>query len=390
MKLDSVVLIPFLGTMFFAFNNCSQYSSSKYENTTVENQKSNDNSGASVRTACKVTQQSGTQLLTGSSVNFMIEYTGPIEDIDYNCNNQGKILLGSVASSPQSFSVNNLSAGNYSCVLYGKTVNAAVTCSNVLQFSVVDSFIPQPSPTPSPSPSSPSTSPLPTPLPSPSPTNGTPSNPAFASLHQNSITFNKSSGVDANGVYYIVKTDPLIGFKNQFPPEGTPGCTMGYPELRSYCDTVNGGFGFILNGYTDQYQFKVYIPKGTVFFSLSGFLPQSVKYAVAVKLGSPPLRTASLSDAEYEQAKSAQNYNTDFYRLQNGEELIMVHDGGGNPSFSGTARLSNNPITTGKWLYVRVINNSSIYNLGAVYEVNRYIYKQSFYEIPFINTGDPQ
>jgi hypothetical protein len=164
---------------------------------------------------------------------------------------------------------------------------------------------------------------------------------------------------------------------------------MGYPELRTLCQTVDGGFGFTLDGYSSYTEFKVYIPAGTTFFGLSGYMPQSVQYAAAVKLGSAPTRVAMLSAAEYEAAKVAQNRNSDFAKLQAGEERLMVHDGGGSISLSGIARLSTAPLTTGQWLYVRVLNGSSIAGLGALYEVNLDQYRSAYSTTQFGADGDP-
>jgi len=373
---------PFFAVLLLNFTNCSKYNSSNFDKINTQQSLTSTPDNGQLRSSCQLVQISPSQLNLGESLSFRIQYSGQFNSFDYSCNQQSQVFLTTnISASPINLSIQNLSLGSYSCLVYGQTTQGQVTCSNSIQVNVISSNSPSPAP-----------SPTPTPLPTPSPhsANSGASDPSFISLHQNSLTHAKSSGVDSNGNYYSVRTEPLIGFKNQYPPAGTPGCVIGYPELRSECDTVNGGFGFSLKGYTYQHQFKVYIPRGTTFFSLTGFLPQSVKYAVAVKLGSPPTRTAPLSDAEYEQAKSAQNYNYDFAKLQNGEERIMVHDGGGNPSFSGTARLSANPIQVGQWIYVRVLNNSDIYDVGAVYEVNRDMYKQSFYQIPFTSNGDPQ
>lgn len=374
------VIIPFLTVLLLNFTNCSKYNSSNFETIHSNQSLSSIPDSGSLRSSCQLVQLSPTQINSGESLNFRIQYSGQFNSFDYSCNQQSKIFLTTnSAASPINLSIQNLSSGSYSCLVYGQTTQGPVTCSNSIQVNVISAI-----------PSTPQPNPLPNPTPSPASGGSGNSDPSFISLHQNSLTHAKSSGLDSSGNYYSVRTEPLVGFKNQYPPAGTAGCIIGYPELRSECDVVNGGFGFSLKGYSNQYQFKVYIPRGTTFFSLTGFLPQSIKYAVAVKLGAPPTRKTELSDAEYEQAKSAQNYNYDFAKLLNGEERIMVHDGGGNPSFSGTARLSASPLQTGQWIYVRVLNNAAIYDVGAVYEVNRDIYKQSFYQIPFSSNGDPQ
>lgn len=211
----------------------------------------------------------------------------------------------------------------------------------------------------------------------------------FQSLHQFPVTYNIGTSMDASGNIYYNKTPQLFGFRDQFAPSGVSGCVMGYPELRTLCQTVDGGFGFTLDGYSSYTEFKVYIPAGTTFFGLSGYMPQSVQYAAAVKLGSAPTRVAMLSAAEYEAAKVAQNRNSDFAKLQAGEERLMVHDGGGSISLSGIARLSTAPLTTGQWLYVRVLNGSSIAGLGALYEVNLDQYRSAYSTTQFGADGDP-
>ena len=211
----------------------------------------------------------------------------------------------------------------------------------------------------------------------------------FQSLHQFPVMHNISSSLDAAGNLNFTKTEQLFGFRNQFAPSGVSGCVMGYPELRTLCQTVNGGFGFILPGYSSYTEFRIYIPAGTSFFGVSGYLPQSVQYAAAVKLGSAPSRISSLSFQEYETAKLSQNKNTDFGKLLAGEERIMVHDGGGSISLSGVARLSAAPMTTGQWLYVRVLNGSSIADLGALYEVDLEKYRAGYNTTQFGADGDP-
>jgi len=214
----------------------------------------------------------------------------------------------------------------------------------------------------------------------------------FVSLHQFPVTYTISSALDANGNIYFTKTPELFGFKDQFAPFGVSGCVMGYAEYRSLCQRVNGGFDFSLEGYTSYTQYRVYIPAGTTFFGLSGFLPQGTEYAATVKIGAEPSRTTPLTQAEYEAAKRDQKIDLDFGRLLAGEERIMVHDGGGNISLSGTARLSSNPLPTGQWLYVRVLNGSYIDSLRASYEVDqgKYLawYNNAVQNV-FGSNGDP-
>jgi hypothetical protein len=217
----------------------------------------------------------------------------------------------------------------------------------------------------------------------------------FWSLHQSPVVFNISSSLDAGGNLVYQKTSQLFGFKDQFDPTGTgttagvTACLIGYPEFRNKCQTVNGGFAFTIDGYSSNQEFKVYVPAGTKFFGVSGYMPQSVQYGVAVKLGSPPARTEFLTEAEYQAAKSGQNRFQDFQRLVNGEERIIVHDGGGAISLSGIARLTT-PFSTGQWMYFRVLTaNTSIAGLGAIYEVDLNQYRTAYNSLAFGTNGDP-
>lgn len=213
-------------------------------------------------------------------------------------------------------------------------------------------------------------------------------NAGFQSLHQFPVVYNINSALDANGDIYYNKTNQLFGFKDQFAPVGVTGCLIGYPEFRDKCQTVNGGFGFSFDGYTSYEEFKVYVPAGTTFFGVSGYMPQSVQYAVAVKLGSPPVKSSALTEVEYQTAKSAQNRFSDFQRLLAGEERVIVHDGGGAMSLSGIARLTT-PLATGQWLYFRALNGGSIAGLGAIYEVEREKYRTAYNTLSFGTDGDP-
>lgn len=267
---------------------------------------------------------------------------------------------------------NTFDPGQYNLVFRGiSTSGKIISCDPTTKLVTILPEVNSPAPAPNP-PSSP-----------------TPGGGSFTSLHQFPITYVKSSYLDSSGNLIHEKTPELRGFKDQFSPSGTPGCAMGYPELRSLCQTVSGGFGFILSGYTSYSEFKVYIPASTTFFSLSGFQPQGVDYAVVSRLGSPPVRTAPLTSAEYQAVKSSQNVNTAFNSLIAGQEMTFVHDGGGNLSLSGTARLSNSPVQEGKWLYIRVINGNSIYNLNGVYEVKLDQYRPIYNSITFETNGDP-
>lgn len=185
----------------------------------------------------------------------------------------------------------------------------------------------------------------------------------------------------------FIKTEPLVGFRNQYATSGVPGCILGYSEFRSLCQSPSYGLGFNLPGYTGYKEFKVYVPAGTTFYSVSGNFPQNTRYAVAAKLGAPPIKT-TLSDAEYESIRTS-NSPDPIERLLAGEEVVVVHNYGGNLSLSGVGRLSGRPVSQGQWLFFRVISGESVYSLGLVNEVDLSIYANSFSKTSFGPDGDP-
>lgn len=211
----------------------------------------------------------------------------------------------------------------------------------------------------------------------------------FISLHQFPLDYLKSSVLDASGNSVFTKSDQLVGFKNQYAPIGVSGCVLGYSDFRSLCQTVSDGLSFSFTGYTSFKEFKVFVPAGTTFFSLTGNMPQNTQYAVAVRMGSAPTRVASLDPTEYESYRNSLDPYTSFSRLQAGEEIVMVHNYGGNISLAGEARLRSAPLAEGKWIYFRVITGEQIYLLGGLYEIDRNIYKTGYANTVFGTDGDP-
>jgi hypothetical protein len=211
---------------------------------------------------------------------------------------------------------------------------------------------------------------------------------SFTSLHQMPLTYVRSSTIDANGELFIVNTDPLIGFRDQYAPMGIPGCVMGYPEYQGLCTSVTGGLSFSLPGQTTLREFKVYIPAGTKSLSLKGNLPQTTKYAVAVKLGGPPTMT-SLSDSSYDLYRTAANAANAPAQLLAGQEAVLAHNFGGEISLVGDWRLSS-ALTEGKWAYVRVVNGQpAVEMLSAIYEINRTTYLSAYNVMTWGSNGDP-
>lgn len=182
------------------------------------------------------------------------------------------------------------------------------------------------------------------------------------------------------------------GFRNQFEPIGTPGCVMGVVSLRGACTYVSGGLSFSLSGGQNSTQFKVYVPAGVTSFIFSGYLPQGMQAAVAVRMGSAPTRTNPLSATEYANYQAARNLSTVYQRLSAGDEVIMVADGGGSFSLAGNNNFST-PLAKGAWLYFRLINGDYIDTPRATYEIDLSSYIAGYNAITTANgwggDGDP-
>lgn len=232
--------------------------------------------------------------------------------------------------------------------------NTSTTDNQVTRTPVVPTPTPTPATDVTPNPQ-PDINPTPNPVPTPNPNNSTNCQKAksFISLHQQPV-------------------QNLIGYKNQNTPQ-----------------RAASGIWLSIPGYSTYSEFKVYIPKGTTYFAITGNQPQSVDYAVVSKFESIPNRTQPLSDEEYNTAISQTNETEQFAKLMAGEEVVFVHNHGGNLSLSGTARLYSSHLQSGGWLYIRVLNGSSIYLLAAVNEVNMSAYTQSYNSLTFDSSGDP-
>lgn len=225
--------------------------------------------------------------------------------------------------------------------------------------------VPAPSPTPEPDPLIPTPNPQPDINPNPAPT----PNPTPAPTQNNSTNCQKAKSFIS---LHQQPVQNLIGYKNQNTPQ-----------------RAASGIWLSIPGYSTYSEFKVYIPQGTTYFALTGNQPQSVDFAVVSKFESIPNRVQPLSDEEYNTAISQTNETDQFAKLMAGEEVVFVHNHGGNMSLSGTARLYSSHLQRGGWLYIRVLNGSSIYLLAAVNEVNINVYTQKYNSLMFDSLGDP-
>lgn len=136
---------------------------------------------------------------------------------------------------------------------------------------------------------------------------------------------------------------------------------------------------------------KIFIPPGTIKFSIFGFLPQKTPYAVVSRLGLPPERTSPILGnfedqlSEYYNIASTYNEATAFNKLLAGEEVVHTHPGGGSTYFSGNGNLYRWPLLQGQWLYMKVLINQDIYSLQGGGEVDLKLFNQGMKNIRYLN-----
>jgi hypothetical protein len=216
----------------------------------------------------------------------------------------------------------------------------------------------------------------------------------YASSFQSIYSFASLKVVDANRQISAFEGS----FQKMYAPTGLTGCALGVSQFSSLCAYPGSGvlsFGF--PGYTyptNINEVKIYVPPGAFRFSLYGFLPQSVTAAVALRMDQAPERVAALSDDEYRTTKSQMDNDTTFQQLLAGKELIRVHDGGG--TFKPVWGYANNTsilekTTTGRWLYIRFINQADIDGFTSAISVDLPLY-QAWYSASTTKwdaNGDP-
>lgn len=193
----------------------------------------------------------------------------------------------------------------------------------------------------------------------------------------------------------------LLGgsFKNMYAPTGVSGCSIGIPELSSFCvnsgSSAYGGLSFGFNGYsypTDLNEIKIYLPPGTLRFSLVASLPQSTIAAAALRIDAVPTRIAPLSSAEYSSYQATAQDDVLLKQLLAGNEVIRTHDGGGTYAIAGGYVNGMNfkeATTVGHWLYIRFINPVDLYQVMGSVMVNNTAYQAGYSSIQWDANGDP-
>lgn len=206
----------------------------------------------------------------------------------------------------------------------------------------------------------------------------------FFSLHQlpKTVTLiGSGSGVPDSAIQ-------LTGIKDTFSPFTSVGaCVLGYSGYTSLCSSSFQGYsGAIANEYSNYTQYRVYVPAGIRYFVLNGFMPQNAEYAAVLKFDSPPTRTQPLSVTEYDTYRG-DLYSEAYQNLDNGLEVYGIHNYGGTTNLA-ELRPTTTPLK-GRWLYVRVLNGSAIYNLQYFSSLDLDIYAAAYSELTFDAVGDP-
>lgn len=185
-------------------------------------------------------------------------------------------------------------------------------------------------------------------------------------------------------------------FQNLYAPTGVSGCSIGVTSLKSLCSQPGyGALQLQFPGYSfppNANEVKVYIPAGTMRFTMVASMPQGTIAAAALRMDTAPTRVAELSNAEYSAAQSTMKYDTIFSRLLAGSEVIQTHDGGGTFTIAwGYANGSNSQYVTptGHWLYIRFINYVDLYQVMASTLVNLTAYQTGYSSIQWDGNGDP-
>ncbi len=210
----------------------------------------------------------------------------------------------------------------------------------------------------------------------------------FVSMHQSAY---KIALPPAAGSFnYTFETK--VGFKEQYAPTGVTGCAIGFGT--GGCAFPGGGSLSLpeFTGFQMQNQeFKIFIPAGTRSFLFSGYAPQGSQSAFVLRYGKEPTRVAALSGAEYQAAQTSERIDTAFTRLVNQDvDHFVVHDGGGTLRFVGGQLDANRGSTgQGKWLYVRQLSGSALYDYQGAIDVDMPKYAAGYAAISWTTSPFP-
>lgn len=211
---------------------------------------------------------------------------------------------------------------------------------------------------------------------------------AFFSLHQLPAQFTKAFDPITN-IYPIYTSGR--GFKNQYNPnDAYTGCQIGSinnnlcafptPNILSSPST-EPIYSF------RETEFRIYVPKGTTYFSMLGDYAQSVEGVYAIRFNKEPESRIIPNGKTYQSIIENPEWGKVNELFQSGLELFSVHPGGGTIIFL-RGPLSS-PLQTGGWLYFRLLYGSPAARFGSSTTVNMDMYKTAYANMQWDAYGDP-
>lgn len=207
----------------------------------------------------------------------------------------------------------------------------------------------------------------------------------FVSLHQTPLRI----ALPSLGGSYLFENP--AGFKAQYSPEGLSGCAIGYNK--SDCAFPGGGSLALpeYTGYQLAYrEWRFYVPAGAKSVMLSGYAPQRAIAGFVMRFGAVPDRQAELDGWEYQDAQANEHIDTSFARLVAGEEVVVVHDGGGTVRFiGGNVNAQRGVLAEGGWMYVRQVSGSPLYDIQGGIDVDMPKYKEAYGKIKWTSSANP-
>lgn len=200
----------------------------------------------------------------------------------------------------------------------------------------------------------------------------------------------------------LIEFYSYTGFKNQYnPSDSMTACSLGilpagdcaFPWTES--STVSLSFTEALIGYNVPRNMRFFVTSGSSDVRMAGYAAQRQAFAFVIKMGSAPARTRAITAAEYSAAQVSENIDTSYARLARGDEMIVVHDGGGTVRF-----LSGKAVTTGGWIYVRQLDiaenisgmtpAANLYDIQLSVVADRASFVQHYNRMTFDASGDPE
>lgn len=193
----------------------------------------------------------------------------------------------------------------------------------------------------------------------------------FKSLHQFNLRIAKKPAEGS----YDYEFFSYVGYKNQYDPaDQVAGCALGVLKNNicafpwNEASTVAMNFTENMIGYNVPKSFRFYVSSGRTDLRMSGYAPQRTAFAFALRLGQPPTRTQPISATEYVSLQQSERIDTSYARLAKGEEIVVVHDGGGTVRF-----LSGQALGSGGWVFVKQLDLAdSVSMLGLSFGQNLY------------------